>query len=53
MKGKIIMTNNNNIADISVFESLQSDQHTKTGVSQMAVFNEIKPSDVSAIVREL
>jgi hypothetical protein len=28
---------NNNLADISVFESLQANQHTQTGVSQMAV----------------
>ncbi|MDR2170567.1 MAG: hypothetical protein LBP59_10530 [Planctomycetaceae bacterium] len=30
---------NQNIADISVFESIQTDQHTKTGMSQMNVFN--------------
>ncbi|MDR1924527.1 MAG: hypothetical protein LBQ66_09130 [Planctomycetaceae bacterium] len=30
----------NNVADISVFESLQADQHAKTGMSQMSVFNE-------------
>jgi hypothetical protein len=30
---------NNNLADISVFESLQSDQYTKTNMSQMSVFN--------------
>ncbi|MDR1924524.1 MAG: hypothetical protein LBQ66_09115 [Planctomycetaceae bacterium] len=31
--------NNNNVADISVFESLQANQHAKTGMSQMSVFN--------------
>ncbi|MDR2170521.1 MAG: hypothetical protein LBP59_10300, partial [Planctomycetaceae bacterium] len=30
---------NQNVADISVFESLQADQHAKTGMSQMSVFN--------------
>jgi hypothetical protein len=29
---------NNNLADISAFELLQSDQHGKTGMSQMSVF---------------
>jgi hypothetical protein len=28
-------------ADISTFESLQANQHAKTGVSQMAVFNDV------------
>jgi DNA repair exonuclease SbcCD ATPase subunit len=28
-----------NIADISVFENLQADQHDRTGMSQMSVFN--------------
>jgi hypothetical protein len=35
----------NNIADILVFESLQSEQHNRTGVSQMAVFNNQKDVD--------
>jgi hypothetical protein len=30
---------NNNLADISVFEQLQSGQHAKTGMSSMSVFN--------------
>jgi hypothetical protein len=30
---------NNNIADISMFESLQSNQHSQTGMNQMSVFN--------------
>jgi hypothetical protein len=29
----------NNLADISVFEQLQSGQHAKTGMSSMSVFN--------------
>jgi hypothetical protein len=32
---------NNNLADISQFESLQSDQHNRTNMSQMAVFNDV------------
>jgi hypothetical protein len=32
---------NQSIADISIFESLQSDQHARTGVSQMSVFNDL------------
>jgi hypothetical protein len=35
------MTGNGNRADISMFETLQANQHTKTGVSQMAVFNDL------------
>jgi hypothetical protein len=35
------MTENVNRADISMFEALQADQHIKTGVSQMAVFNDL------------
>jgi hypothetical protein len=31
---------NNNLADISTFEILQSEQHAKTGVGSMSVFNE-------------
>jgi flagellar biosynthesis chaperone FliJ len=31
---------NNNLADISMFESLQSEQHGRTGVSSMSVFND-------------
>jgi hypothetical protein len=30
---------NNNLADISMFESLQSEQHNRTNVSPMSVFN--------------
>jgi hypothetical protein len=30
---------NNNLADISVFESIQNDQHSKTGMSSLSVFN--------------
>jgi prophage DNA circulation protein len=30
-----------NRADISMFESMQANQHAKTGVSQMAVFNDL------------
>jgi hypothetical protein len=42
LKGTIIMSNNNNnLADISVFEQLQSNQHSQTNTSQMAVFNDI------------
>jgi hypothetical protein len=37
-----------NRADIGMFESLQSNQHAKTGVSQMAVFN-----DLNAVKAEL
>jgi hypothetical protein len=29
----------NNLADISMFESLQSDQHNRIGISSMSVFN--------------
>ncbi|MDR1268906.1 MAG: hypothetical protein LBK82_05225 [Planctomycetaceae bacterium] len=32
---------NNNLADISMFESLQANQHAQTGISQMAVFNDL------------
>jgi uncharacterized protein (DUF3084 family) len=32
---------NNNLADISAFESLQANQHVQTGMSQMAVFNDV------------
>ncbi|MDR1924526.1 MAG: hypothetical protein LBQ66_09125 [Planctomycetaceae bacterium] len=32
---------NSNVADIAVFESLQADQHAKTGMSQMSVFNTV------------
>ena len=31
---------NNNLADISVFESLQSEQHNRTNMSSMSVFND-------------
>jgi hypothetical protein len=31
---------NNNLADISVFEQLQTGQNARTGMSQMSVFNE-------------
>ncbi|MDR1484796.1 MAG: hypothetical protein LBT09_08235 [Planctomycetaceae bacterium] len=31
--------NNSSRADISAFESLQADQHNRTGMSSMAVFN--------------
>jgi hypothetical protein len=30
---------NNNLANISAFESLQNNQHAKTGMSSMSVFN--------------
>jgi hypothetical protein len=30
---------NNNLADISTFESLQSEQHYRTNMSSMSVFN--------------
>jgi FtsZ-binding cell division protein ZapB len=30
-----------NLADISIFESLQSNQHDKVGMTQMAVFNDL------------
>ena len=33
---------NNNLADISVFESLQSEQHNRTNMSSMSVFNEFQ-----------
>jgi hypothetical protein len=33
---------NNNLADISMFESLQSDQHNRTDMSSMSVFNDIR-----------
>jgi hypothetical protein len=33
--------NNKNIADISTFEALQAEQHDRTGMSQMSVFNAI------------
>jgi hypothetical protein len=32
---------NNNVADISAFESIQSEQHIKTGMSSMSVFNDL------------
>jgi phosphoenolpyruvate carboxylase len=35
------MITGNNRADISMFESLQADQHTKTAMNQMAVFNDL------------
>ncbi|MDR2116771.1 MAG: hypothetical protein LBP87_10380 [Planctomycetaceae bacterium] len=39
---------NNNLADISTFESIQSDQHAKTGMSSMSVFNDLnKVKDLS------
>jgi DNA-binding transcriptional regulator GbsR (MarR family) len=31
---------NNNLADISMFESLQSEQHHRTNMSSMSVFND-------------
>jgi hypothetical protein len=31
--------NNQNVADISLFENLQAEQHDRTGMSQMGVFN--------------
>jgi hypothetical protein len=30
-----------NLADISMFESLQSDQHNRTNMNQMSVFNDL------------
>jgi hypothetical protein len=30
----------NNLADISAFESIQADQHSRTNMSQMSVFND-------------
>jgi hypothetical protein len=44
---------NNNLADISAFESLQSDQHNRTNMSSMSVFNEVTASDVTKLTREL
>jgi hypothetical protein len=35
----------NNLANISVFESLQTEQHDRTGVNQMSVFNTQKDVD--------
>jgi hypothetical protein len=35
---------NNNLADLSVFEQIQSGQHTRIGISSMSVFN--SPEDV-------
>jgi hypothetical protein len=39
-----------NRADIGMFETLQADQHAKTGVSQMAVFNKV--ADCNGDVKE-
>jgi hypothetical protein len=44
---------NNNLADLSAFESLQSDQHGKTGMSSMSVFNAMTTSDMSKYTKEL
>ena len=35
------MDMNMNLADISMFESLQSDQHNRTNMNQMSVFNDL------------
>jgi chorismate mutase len=41
---------NNNLADISQFESLQSDQHDRTNMNSMSVFNEFtRKSDESLV----
>jgi hypothetical protein len=40
---------NQNTADISAFESLQADQHAKTGVSSIGVFN--SPADVKNVIQ--
>lgn len=41
----------NSIADISLFESLQAGQHSKTGMSQMMIFNNFtKKSDKALVV---
>jgi chorismate mutase len=41
---------NNNLADISAFESLQSEQHNRTNMSSMSVFNEFtRKSDESLV----
>jgi hypothetical protein len=42
---------NQNVADISTFESLQANQHEKAGMSQMAVFNKV--ADVEPTVKKL
>jgi DNA-binding protein H-NS len=43
----------NNRADISTFESLQSEQHNRTNMSSMSVFNEVTASEVTKLTREL
>jgi septal ring factor EnvC (AmiA/AmiB activator) len=38
---------NNHLADISTFESLQSEQHSRTGIDQMSMFNNHKNKDIA------
>jgi biotin operon repressor len=45
--------NNQNVADISAFENLQADQHDRTGVSQMSVFNAVSAADVNKMIQKL
>ncbi|MDR2170665.1 MAG: hypothetical protein LBP59_11025 [Planctomycetaceae bacterium] len=45
---------NNNVADISLFESLQSGQHERMGINPMAVFNDLnKVKDLVAQYKSL
>ncbi|MDR2170664.1 MAG: hypothetical protein LBP59_11020 [Planctomycetaceae bacterium] len=42
-----------NIADISVFESLQSSQHDKMGMSSLFVFNEFTKKSDEALIQSI
>jgi hypothetical protein len=44
---------NNNIADISAFEAIQSDQHAQMGISSMSVFNALKVKDIPSTLQKL
>ncbi|MDR2116055.1 MAG: hypothetical protein LBP87_06715 [Planctomycetaceae bacterium] len=39
---------NNNLADISTFESIQSEQHNRTSINSMSVFNDISDAKKAA-----
>ncbi|MDR1269203.1 MAG: hypothetical protein LBK82_06735 [Planctomycetaceae bacterium] len=43
----------NNLADISVFEFLQSEQHNRTDMSSMSVFNEFTRKSDESLVKSI
>jgi hypothetical protein len=44
---------NNNLADISAFENLQSEQHNRTNMSSMSVFNEFTRKSDESLVQSI